>query len=96
MSQHPVHQHRLMQNDHALCHPVAQNSDTIGKLSAKARNDQSWNILKQDIYRLYVEEGRTLVETIQIIQRDRRFKARSVAHGFSNNSIQREVLIDAF
>jgi hypothetical protein len=48
------------------------------KLSTKNRNDLKWNVYKDEIYQIYVEQNNTLRETIQVIEGKHRFKARGV------------------
>jgi hypothetical protein len=40
---------------------------TPSKLSCRARNDEKWNISKEDIRQAYVDEGKTLKETMELV-----------------------------
>jgi Clr5 domain len=57
-----------------------QGSSTCAlfKLSIKTRNDLKWDVHKDEIYQIYVEQNNTLRETMQAIEGKHRFKARRV------------------
>lgn len=50
------------------------------KMSTLERNNQKWNEHKDEIRRVYVDEDKTLRETMQLIEQDWGFKSRSASH----------------
>jgi hypothetical protein len=46
------------------------------KLSTKSRNDLKWNVYKEEIYQIYLEQNNTLRETIQVIEGKHRFQSK--------------------
>jgi hypothetical protein len=48
------------------------------KSSTRAKNDQKWDAYRHEIYRFYIEEDKTLDATMQMIEANSGFKARSV------------------
>jgi len=53
----------------------------------RAKNDQKWDALKQEIHRIYVKEDNTLQGTMQMIEQVHSFKARLVKLHNSLNPI---------
>jgi hypothetical protein len=54
---------------------IADTSQQPAKASCKSRNDQKWESYKDQIRKLYMEEEKTLVETMSIIS-EQGFTAR--------------------
>jgi hypothetical protein len=48
----------------------------VTKTSLRARNDQKWNTLKDEIYRIYIIDDFTLRNTKRAIEERHSFKAR--------------------
>jgi hypothetical protein len=55
---------------------ASTESDSIAKSSRRARNDQKWDSLKDEIYSIYMTENSTLQNTKTAIEEQRGFKAR--------------------
>jgi hypothetical protein len=55
---------------------ASTESDFVAKPSRRARNDQKWDSLKDEIYSIYITENSTLHNTKRAIEEQRGFKAR--------------------
>lgn len=51
------------------------NAD-IGGRSQPRRNDEKWEKIRDDVYQVYMLNDCTLTETISLIKKKHRFKAR--------------------
>jgi hypothetical protein len=55
---------------------ASTQSAAATKCSRRVRNDQNWNSLKDEIYRIYMTEDFTLQNTMRAIVEQHSFKAR--------------------
>jgi hypothetical protein len=55
---------------------ASTENDAAAKSTRRARNDQKWDSLKEDIYRMYMADDLTLQNTMRAIAKQHDFKAR--------------------
>jgi Clr5 domain len=66
----------------------APNGKRLSPYSCRARNDQNWNAYKEEIRRVYVDEDKTLRETMQEVglkASERKWKEKLKEWGFQKN-----------
>jgi hypothetical protein len=76
--------------------PSARTAGIASKLSCRAQNDEIWELYKDDIRRIYFVQGKTLRETMQIVQitaSERKWKEKLKEWGFQKNRPSREMAI---
>jgi hypothetical protein len=68
--------------------PNTSFAENPSKLSCRARNDEKWTIYMEDIRRAYVDEDKTLKETMMLVgltASERKWKEKLKEWGFQKN-----------
>ena len=63
---------------------ASPQEDSTSKPSRRARNDEKWDLIKQDIYRTYMKDDSTLQATMSSMTEIHGFQARYVMSNDQN------------
>ncbi len=76
----PPTQPQLGMSEEQNLNPISVDQMQVSRRSMPVRNAEKWEWIKDDIYKVYMQDHNTLPETIRLIGQKHSFKASYVQH----------------